>query len=179
MAEAMIDVATVGSRASLTERQRDAIDRSYRQVLPISRLAGELFCARLCHIAPAVQPLFRGPAAADGTALMQGLGVIVARFGRAQRVPGAHARRSGLGSAQKSAQKSALGSAPPPAPVAVLSPRERAGPVGAALLWTLGMGLGDAFDAETRAAWQVAFGILADDVVDAVYAAATRPEPAE
>ena len=39
--------------------------------------------------------------------------------------------------------------------------------VGAALLWTLEMGLGTAFTAETREAWTAVYGLLATTMKDA------------
>ena len=46
--------------------------------------------------------------------------------------------------------------------------------VGAALLWTLDRGLGDAFTPEVRDAWADAYGILATVMIEAA-----RPETAE
>jgi hemoglobin-like flavoprotein len=42
--------------------------------------------------------------------------------------------------------------------------------VGAALLWTLGRGLGDAFTPETKEAWVVVYGVLATTMKDAARA---------
>ena len=39
--------------------------------------------------------------------------------------------------------------------------------VGAALLWTLGQGLGDGFTAELHDAWAEAYGVLATVMIDA------------
>jgi len=40
--------------------------------------------------------------------------------------------------------------------------------VGAALLWTLGRGLGEAFTPDVRAAWTETYGLLAKTMKDAV-----------
>ena len=41
--------------------------------------------------------------------------------------------------------------------------------VGAALIWTLDRGLGDAFTTEVREAWQTAYGTLASVMIAASY----------
>jgi hemoglobin-like flavoprotein len=41
--------------------------------------------------------------------------------------------------------------------------------VGAALLWTLEQGLGDAFTSEIRAAWASAYGALSEVMIAAAY----------
>ena len=44
---------------------------------------------------------------------------------------------------------------------------EHFAPVGAALLWTLEKGLGEAFTADVREAWAVAYTILSQTMIDA------------
>jgi hypothetical protein len=46
-------------------------------------------------------------------------------------------------------------------------PGAAAGEVGAALLWTLEQGLGEAFTPEAREAWAAAYGLLATTMQDA------------
>lgn len=49
------------------------------------------------------------------------------------------------------------------------------GAVGAALLWTLEQGLGDAFTPEARAAWTTVYGILAGAILDGASEIASSP----
>jgi nitric oxide dioxygenase len=45
------------------------------------------------------------------------------------------------------------------------------GTVGAALLWTLGQGLGEGFTPEVEAAWSAAYGLLTGVMIEAARAA--------
>ncbi|MEO0680652.1 MAG: globin family protein [Pseudomonadota bacterium] len=128
------------------------IQDSFAQVVPIKAQAAELFYGRLFEIAPEVKPLFSGDMAVQGDKLMTTLGVVV----------------------------SGLRDLPALLPVAAaLAGRhvdygvkaDHYAPVGAALLWTLGQGLGEAFTPEVEAAWTDAYGTLSAAMIAAAYPA--------
>ena len=128
---------------------------SFSRVRPISEQAAALFYGRLFEIAPQVRPLFRGDMAEQGRKLMATLTVVVNGIDNLPALlPAVTAlgrRHGGYG-------------------VTV----EHFAPVGAALIWTLEQGLGEAFTPETRAAWLEAYGTLAGVMQQAM----EEPEPA-
>lgn len=121
-------------------------------MVPIAATAAELFYGRLFEIAPEVKPLFKTDLKAQGVKLMKMLGTVVNKLEDLDEiVPAAAAlaqRHVGYG----------------------VKPEHYA-PVGAALLWTLEQGLGDAFTAEVKAAWAEAYGILSEAMIGAAYPA--------
>lgn len=126
---------------------RDSFDR----VLPIAGPAAALFYQRLMEIDPSTRPLFaETDMAAQGTKLMQALAMAVASLERPDvLVPKLRdmARRH----------------------VEYGVERHHYASVGAALLWTLGQGMGAAFTPEIEDAWSEAFAVLADVMTDAAY----------
>jgi nitric oxide dioxygenase len=140
----------------MTPEQIALVERSFRLVLPAKDPAAALFYARLFEIDPSTRPLFaRTDLAAQGGKLMAALGFVVG----ALRTPGplletatALARRHVGYGVQRPHYES----------------------VGAALLWTLERGLGEAWTPETAEAWTAAYTLLAG----AMIAAAEEAEPA-
>lgn len=141
----------------MTPSQIDLIQDSFRKVLPISDQAAALFYGRLFEIAPEVKPLFKGDMSVQGAKLMATLGVVVAGLRDLPSiVPAAEAlARKHVGYGVKDAHYA---------------------PVGAALLWTLEQGLGDAFTPEVKAAWTEAYTLLSTVMIRA---AADASVPAE
>jgi hemoglobin-like flavoprotein len=135
----------------MTEHQIALVQRSWERVLPIADTAAALFYGRLFELDPALRPMFRGDLAQQGTKLMQMITTVVRSLDRLERVLGAiealGRRHAGYGVRD-----------------------EHYVTVGAALLWTLEQGLGDAWDAELADAWATAYGTLAG----AMQAAAAR-----
>ena len=119
------------------------IQSSFEAVKPISEQAGALFYGRLFEIAPEVKPLFEGDMQEQGRKLMATLAYVVNGLADlAQVLPAVSAlakRHVDYG----------------------VKPDQYA-PVGAALLWTLEQGLGDAFTPQVRDAWTKAYTFLAD-----------------
>ncbi|MDR6955284.1 nitric oxide dioxygenase [Ancylobacter sp. 3268] len=122
---------------------------SFAKVRPIADQAAGLFYGRLFEIAPEVRPLFKGDMAEQGRKLMATLSVVVngiddlpALLPAVQRLG---ARHAGLGVTA-----------------------EHFAPVGAALIWTLEQGLGEAFTPPVRAAWTEAYGLLAGVMIEAM-----------
>ncbi len=124
---------------------------SFHRVLPIAGPAAALFYQRLMEIDPSTRPLFaRTDMAAQGVKLMQALAMAVASLEKPDvLVPKLRdmARRH----------------------VAYGVEREHYASVGAALLWTLGQGMGEAFTPEVEDAWTEAFAVLSDVMTDAAY----------
>lgn len=135
----------------MTPAQIALVQNSFRQVVPIQDTAARLFYGRLFEIDPGTQSLFgRTDMAEQGRKLMATLGVVVAGLSQpATIIPAAEAlARRHVGYGVTEAQYAS---------------------VGAALLWTLGQGLGEAFTPEVAASWAAAYAMVA-----AVMLAATR-----
>lgn len=126
----------------MTPDQKDLVQRSFAQVIPIAGVAADLFYDRLFTIAPHLRQLFPADLGQQKTALMAMLRVAVAGLDRpAALLPVVQqlgVRHVGYGVAD-----------------------EDYATVGAALLWTLGQGLGDQFTPEVEEAWTVVFTLLA------------------
>ncbi len=134
----------------------DRIRTSWAAVEPIADSAAGLFYGRLFELDPAIERLFRRTdMPAQRKVLMQTLTVVVKSLDKLdQIVPAVQAlgrRHAGYGVRE-----------------------EHYATVGAALLWTLERGLGDAFTPDVRDAWADAYAILASVMIEAA-----RPEVAD
>lgn len=138
---------------SLTDDKIDLVQSSFAQVVPIKAQAAELFYARLFEIAPEVKPLFKGDMADQGAKLMATLGVVVNGL---RDLPALLPVASALAERHVGYGVTA----------------EHYAPVGEALTWTLGQGLGDAFTPEVEAAWAEAYALLSGAMIAAAYAEA-------
>jgi nitric oxide dioxygenase len=138
--------------------QVELIQSSFAKVAPISEAAAGLFYGRLFEIAPEVKPLFKGDMSEQGRKLMATLAVVVKGLSNLDAV---------VPAAQVLAKRH----------VAYGVTEAHYAPVGAALLWALEQGLGDAFTPEVKAAWAEAYGLLASVMIAA--AAETAPAAAE
>ncbi|MEM6972712.1 MAG: globin domain-containing protein [Pseudomonadota bacterium] len=146
--------------AYLTPDEAALVDRSFAKLLPISGLAAELFHARLAQTAPSVQAAFTaGTTVSDETA-MHWLGVIVTRLDKPEALETELRDIAG--------RLVARGLTP--------ADYDRAGE---ALLWTVEMGLGDAFDDATRDAWSKAYALMSEVMVRSAYAPAGAAAAAE
>ena len=133
----------------MTPTQIDLIRTSWSAVEPISEAAATLFYQRLFELDADIERLFRRADMAKQRAILMGtLAVVVRSLDRLDTiVPAIEAlgrRHAGYG----------------------VRP-EHYDTVGAALLWTLDKGLGQAFDSDTREAWSVAYGTLAGLMIEA------------
>lgn len=141
----------------MTPRDIELVQASFAKVAPIADTAAGLFYGRLFEIAPDVKPLFRADIAEQGRKLMATLGVVVKGLTDLDRI---------LPAAETLAVRHlAYGVTP-----------EHYRPVGEALVWTLGKGLGDDFSDETRDAWIAAYTALSGAMIAAAYPA---PKAAE
>ena len=121
----------------MTPRQIALVQSSFAQVLPIADTAAGMFYARLFELAPQVRPMFKGDIAEQGRKLMAMLRTVVAHLDQPEVL---------LPAARQLARRH----------VAYGARDEHYAVVGAALLDTLGAGLGEAMTPETRQAWETA-----------------------
>lgn len=137
----------------MNTNQIELVQSSFAQVLPIADDAAALFYNRLFELDPALRPMFRGDMKEQGRKLMTMIGAVVSGLKTLDRiVPGIQV----LG-----ARHAAYGVRD-----------EHYDVVGAALLWTLATGLGEAFTDDVREAWTEAYTLLANTMKDAAAEAA-------
>lgn len=119
------------------------VQTSWEKIKPISEQAAQLFYGRLFEVYPEVRPMFKGDMKAQGRMLMAILSNAVDSLNKleaiVQSVKNMGARHAGYGVNPGDYDK-----------------------VAAALLWTLGQGLGDDFTPEVKAAWVEVYTLLAD-----------------
>jgi len=132
----------------MTPEQITLVQSSWQKVLPIRDTAAALFYARLFETTPEVKPLFRGDMREQGAKLMQMIDVAVRGLSRLNEIVPAV---QNLGRRHRD-----YGVKP-----------EHYDAVAAALLWTLGQGLGDAFTSPVHDAWVAAYTVLATTMKDA------------
>ncbi|HEV7238137.1 MAG TPA: globin family protein [Thermoanaerobaculia bacterium] len=132
----------------MNSKQIELVQASFDQVMRIADVAAGLFYQRLFVLDPSLRPMFRGDMKEQGKKLMDMIRTVVVNLRTLDRiVPGIRAlgaRHSGYGVRD-----------------------EHYATVGAALLWTLGQGLGDAFTDDVRDAWTAAYTLLATTMKEA------------
>lgn len=134
----------------MTPDQIALVQDSFKKVVPISEAAASMFYGRLFEIAPDVKPMFKGDIKEQGRKLMATLGVVVTGLTRLETV---------LPAASALAKKH----------VDYGVKAEHYAPVGAALLWTLEKGLGEAWTPELADAWATAYGTLSGYMISEAY----------
>jgi len=134
--------------AGLTERQQQLLRASFESVLPIQEPAAALFYERLFALDPRLDALFKEVIDAQGRQLMIMLRAVVDHshcLGRLVLTLRELGRRhDSYGVTDRDYDT-----------------------VAAALIWTLEQELGADFTAETREAWTICYGILADEMKSA------------
>lgn len=132
----------------MTPEQKVLVQQSFTKVVPIADQAAALFYQRLFSLDPTLQPLFRGNMEEQGRKLMKMIGTAVNGLDDLDAlVPAVQdlgRRHVGYGVEDNHYDT-----------------------VGAALIWTLEQGLGDAFTNPVREAWVTVYGILASTMKDA------------
>ena len=138
----------------LTKNEIDLVQTDWAKVLPIADTAATLFYDRLFALDPSLRSLFKSDIAEQKMKLMKMIGAAVNGLTNlAELVPvvqGLGKRHLGYG--VKDAHYDT---------------------VGAALLWTLGQGLGAGFTAENQAAWAKVYGVLAETMKASATVSAT------
>jgi hemoglobin-like flavoprotein len=129
--------------AMLTSTQIRLIRESFVLVAAIAEAVPTIFYARLFALDPILRPLFKHDMLDQGHKLVQMLAFVVANLDKPDMLLPAVQR---LGERHTSYGVKT----------------EHYASVGAALIWTLGQGLGEQFTPEVRAAWEAAYKLLAD-----------------
>jgi nitric oxide dioxygenase len=126
------------------------VQQSFSKVAPISEQAAALFYGRLFEIVPEVKPMFHGDIREQGKKLMSTLAVVVGGLTDLPAILPAASRLAKLH-------------------VDYGVKAEHYTPVGAALLWTLEQGLGDAWTPELASAWTTAYSTLSGYMISEAY----------
>jgi hemoglobin-like flavoprotein len=133
------------------------VQDSFAKVVPISETAAVLFYDRLFEIAPQVKAMFPADMIEQRRKLMAMLATVVHGLGHLESI---------LPAASALAKRHVgYGAQPEHYPV-----------VGAALVWTLEKGLGDAWTPEVADAWSAAYETLSRFMIAEAYG---RPQAAE
>jgi hemoglobin-like flavoprotein len=141
----------------MTPKQIALVQDSFAKVAPISDQAAILFYDRLFEIAPQVQAMFPTDMTEQRRKLMATLAVVVNGLNNLETIlPAASALAT---------RHVSYGAKAEHYPV-----------VGAALLWTLEKGLGDAWTPEVAEAWTAAYATLSGFMIHQAYG---RPQAAE
>jgi len=141
----------------MTPDQIARVQQSFATVAPIADQAAVMFYDRLFELAPAVKPLFPSDMAEQRRKLMATLAIVVNGLSNLETIlPAASALAT---------RHVAYGARPEHYPV-----------VGAALLWTLEKGLGDAWTEDVADAWTAAYTLLSGFMINQAYG---RPQAAE
>jgi len=141
----------------VTPEQIKLVQDSFAKVAPISETAAVLFYDRLFEVAPAVKSMFPPDMTEQRRKLMATLAVVVNGLSNLESIlPAASAL---------AVRHISYGARAEHYPV-----------VGAALLWTLEKGLGDAWTPDVAAAWTTAYGTLSGYMISEAYG---RPLAAE
>ena len=144
----------------MTPTQVGLIRESWAAVEPIADTAAGLFYGRLFELDPALERLFRRTDMARQRQVLMGtLAVVVKTLDRIEELlPAVEAlgrRHAGYGVRES-----------------------HYATVGAALLWTLEQGLGEAFTPAVREAWTEAYGTLASVMIEAAKSVPNEDEAA-
>ncbi len=126
----------------VTDTQKVLVQESFAAVAPIADEAAVLFYRRLFELDPSLERMFRGDMAEQRRKLMQMLTAAVKGLDRLEQlvpvVEDLGRRHVGYGVTDAHYDT-----------------------VGAALLWTLEQGLGEAFTPDVQDAWAAVYGLLA------------------
>lgn len=132
----------------VTPAQKALVQNSFASIATIADDAAVLFYGRLFELDPSLRQMFRSDMAEQRRKLMQMLTAAVKGLDRLEQlvpvVKDLGRRHAAYGVADAHYET-----------------------VGAALLWTLEVGLGRAFTAEVRDAWAAVYGLLATTMKDA------------
>lgn len=142
----------------MNSEQVKLVQGSFAKVLPIADTAADLFYTRLFELDPSLRRMFPTDMAGQKRQLMLTLKFAVNSLSRLyELVPAVQAlgrRHAGYG-----------------------VKNEHYNTVGAALLWTLEQGLGEAFTPEVKAAWIAVYTLLANTMQQAAAEANRMAEP--
>jgi hemoglobin-like flavoprotein len=126
----------------MSPEDQTLVRESFAKVVPIAPQAAALFYDRLFTLDPSLKPLFAGDLNEQGRKLMAMIGTAVTNLGKLETI---------LPAVQDLGRRHVTYGVPPAS----------YDTVAAALLWTLGQGLGEAFTSQVEAAWTEAYTVLA------------------
>jgi len=127
----------------MEQKTIDLVQGTFDKVEPIAAKAAELFYGKLFELDPELKPLFKGDMEEQGKKLMTMIGLAVRGLNNLEALVPA-VQNLGVRHVDYGVKD------------------EHYGTVAAALLWTLGQGLGEAFTDEVEAAWTEVYTVLAD-----------------
>jgi nitric oxide dioxygenase len=139
----------------MTPDQVALVQQSFSKVVPIADQAAILFYDRLFEIAPQVKAMFSADMTEQRKKLIAMLAAVVSGLGDLPSI---------LPAASALAKRH----------VAYGAKAEHYPVVGAALLWTLEKGLGEAWTPDVAAAWTSAYGTLSAFMISEAYAQAAE-----
>jgi hemoglobin-like flavoprotein len=134
----------------MTPEHVTLVQESFSKVVPIAGTAADLFYDRLFEIAPEVKPLFKGDLTEQKKKLIAMLATVVNGLDKLDTI---------LPAASKLAKNH----------VTYGVQAKHYQPVGAALLWTLEKGLGDAWTKDVADAWVQAYTTLSGFMIAEAY----------
>ena len=134
----------------MTPEQIALVQQSFAKVAPIADRAAIIFYERLFQLAPQIKAMFPSDMTEQRRKLMAALTVVVNGLSNPDTL---------LPAASALARRH----------VAYGARAEHYPIVGAALLWTLEQGLGEAWTAEIADAWTVAYGTLSTFMIEQAY----------
>lgn len=137
----------------MTPEQVILVKNSWAQVTPIADKAAELFYGKLFELDPALKSLFNGDMTEQGRKLMNMIDTAVNSLDRLEAIMPA-VEQLGKRHADYGVKDNDYDT------------------VGAALLWTLAAGLGEAFIPEVKEAWTITYNTLARTMQSAAAKAA-------
>ncbi len=117
------------------------VQNSFKLVEPIAEIAAGLFYSRLFELDPSLRPMFKNDIKEQGKKLMQALAFVVKGLKKPDTIIPV-IQDLGRGHVHYGVQDAHYDT------------------VGAALLWTLEKGLGEAWTAEVQEAWTAAYGLI-------------------
>jgi hemoglobin-like flavoprotein len=138
--------------AGLTEDQVKLVKSNWSSVKKIKETAADLFYDKLFELDPKARELFKDDISIQKKALMATISFAVAMLNHPDKL---------VPAVQDLGVRHAKYGVTP----------DHYGTVGAALLWTLEQGLGDAWTPEAKAAWTEVYGILSSTMIESAKAA--------
>jgi hemoglobin-like flavoprotein len=139
--------------------QIQLVQNSFQAVIPIQEKAAELFYGRLFELDPPLRSMFKGDMVEQGRKLMKTLATVVRGLDNAQSVlpvvRDLGARHLDFGVTD-----------------------DQYDTVGAALIWTLEQGLGDAFTSDVMNAWVEAYTLISNTMIEGANAKRKSAAPA-
>lgn len=134
----------------MTPEEKQLVQESFAKVVPIAEQAAALFYQNLFAKDPTLKMLFKGDMQEQGKKLMKMIGVAVNGLDRLDSI---------VPAVQDLGRRHVVYGVKP----------EHYDTVGAALIQTLGQGLGEAFTPQVKDAWITVYGVLAGAMKSAAY----------